>query len=181
MKTKTDYFLKTLHVISWIIFIGVCIEAGGMIVNTILRLSNPELSERLWAQVDLNDLYAHRQSDFITVATLMSIVALMRAIMFYLIIKIFHEKQLDVSQPFNDKMRGFMLNLAYLSLGIGVFAFWGARYTERLVTQGVNMPELRHMNFGGADVWLFMGIILLVIVRIYKKGIEIQNENDLTV
>jgi hypothetical protein len=34
---------------------------------------------------------------------------------------------------------------------------------------------------GGADVWLFMGVALLVIGRVFKKGIEIQNEIDLTV
>lgn len=41
------------------------------------------------------------------------------------------------------------------------------------------MPDLHYLRLGGADVWLFMGITLLVIAQIFKKGIEIQN--DLTV
>jgi hypothetical protein len=34
---------------------------------------------------------------------------------------------------------------------------------------------------GGSDVWIFMGITLLVIAHIFKKGIEIQEEHELTV
>jgi putative transcriptional regulator len=49
------------------------------------------------------------------------------------------------------------------------------------VKQGVKNPDLQYLRIGGADVWMFMGITLLVIVQIFKKGIEIQNENDLTV
>jgi hypothetical protein len=43
------------------------------------------------------------------------------------------------------------------------------------------MPAIESLRIGGADVWLFMGVTLLVIGQIYKKGIEIQTENELTV
>ena len=33
----------------------------------------------------------------------------------------------------------------------------------------------------GADIWLFMGVTLLVIAQIFKRGIEIQDEHELTV
>ena len=38
MNAKTDYFLKALNVLSWIIFIGLCVQAGGIIVNTFITL-----------------------------------------------------------------------------------------------------------------------------------------------
>jgi len=47
--------------------------------------------------------------------------------------------------------------------------------------KGISMPDDNSMGFGGADVWMFMGIILLVIAQIFKRGIEIQLENDLTI
>jgi len=49
------------------------------------------------------------------------------------------------------------------------------------VNAGVKMPGIEHLRLAGADVWLFMGVILLVIAQIFRKGIEIQDENDLTV
>lgn len=66
-------------------------------------------------------------------------------------------------------------------MGIGLFAYAGANYADWLMRQGVTMPDIESLKLGGADVWLFMGIILLVIAQIFKKGIEIQTENELTV
>ena len=43
------------------------------------------------------------------------------------------------------------------------------------------LPSLQQLKFEGGDVWLFMGVILLIFAMIFKKGIEIQSENDLTV
>jgi len=45
----------------------------------------------------------------------------------------------------------------------------------------VKMPDTQHLRLGGADVWLFMSVTLFVIAQIFKRGIEIQTENELTV
>lgn len=68
-----------------------------------------------------------------------------------------------------------------MALGLGIFAYYGVNYTAWLVTQKVEMPDIQPMGLGGADVWLFMGVTLYVLAQIFKRGIEIQEENDLTV
>ena len=182
MSLKTDYIFKSLNFLSWLIFIGVCVEAGGFIFNTFFTLLlDPVGAGKFWVEVNLSELYSFNQRDYVTVTTIMIIVAVMRALMFYFIVKIFHDKNFNLSQPFNEAVRQFILRIAYLASGIGLFSFWGANYTEGLVRQGVKMPELQYLRLGGADVWLFMGITLLIIAQIFKKGIELQNENDLTV
>ncbi len=182
MSKKDDYILKTLNVVSWIIFVGVCIEAGGFIVNTFFTLLlGPVGAHKFWTEVNLSELYNYNQSYYVTVSSLMIIVAVMRALMFYIIVKIFSEKKLNLSQPFNETIRSFILKIAWLALGIGLFSFWGAKCAEGFVNAGVKMPGIEHLRLAGADVWLFMGVILLVIAQIFRKGIEIQDENDLTV
>ena len=47
--------------------------------------------------------------------------------------------------------------------------------------QGMPMADLDALNLAGADVWLFMAVILFVIAQIVKRGIELQAENDLTI
>ena len=47
--------------------------------------------------------------------------------------------------------------------------------------QGIKLPPLENLNFDGSDVWIFMGITLLLFAKIFKKGVELQNENDFTV
>ena len=38
------------------------------------------------------------------------------------------------------------------------------------------MPDIEQLRICGADVWLFMGVILLVIAQIFKIEIEIQSK-----
>ena len=86
-----------------------------------------------------------------------------------------------MAQPFNKEVGRFIFKVSYLALWIGLFSWWGVRYTHWFVKQGVKMPTIESLRLGGADVWLFMGVTLLVIAQIFKKGIEIQTENELTV
>jgi len=105
----------------------------------------------------------------------------MKACIFYLTIKILHDKKLDMSQPFSNEVRLFILKVSYLTFGIGMFTWCGVKYTEWVVNQGVKMPDTEHLRLGGPDVWLFMSVTLFVIAQIFKRGIEIQSENELTV
>jgi Protein of unknown function (DUF2975) len=182
MSLKTAYTLKALQVLSWIIFVGLCVEAGGFITNSIATLMlSPEGSGKFWKEVDLSALYHFNQSHYVVLTSLMIIATVLKALMFYFIVKIFHDKELNLSKPFNEVMKRFILVIAYLALGIGLFSFWGTKFAAQLVNLGVPLPDIQQLRFGGADVWLFMGVTLLVIAYIFQKGIDIQNENDLTV
>ena len=182
LKISTKQILKILYVISWIILIGVCIEAGGFIVNAFVTLVlKPVNAQFFWREIDLSGLYQHDPGYFFAETMLISIVAVFRAILFYLIVKILHDKKINLSKPFNREMGRFMFKVSYLALGLGLFSNWGVKYTGWLVDQGVKMPDIQHLRLGGADVWLFMGVTLFVIAQMFKSGIEIQEENDLTV
>lgn len=181
IKIGTKQVLRVLLVIAWIIFIGLCIEAGGFLFNAIYSLVKPGAVGKLWKQIDLSALLQHDRSLFFSITFIMTIAAVMKALIFYTIIKISYKKQLNVMQPFKDEVRRFISNVAYLSLGTGFFCWWGEKYTEWLVKQGVEMPGIQYMRLAGADVWLFMGVTLLVVAQLFKRGVEMQTENELTV
>jgi len=173
--------LRLLYIFSWIIFVGICIQAGSFIANAFFSLSNPAVVKHLWHEVDLSDLFNYNRGYFFTETLIMSIVAVLKACIFFLVIKLLHDKKLSLSQPFSAKVRRFIFLLAYLSLVIGLFSVYGVRYAEWLTMQGIKMPDAQYLHLGGADVWLFMSVILFVIAYIFKRGIEIQEENELTV
>ena len=182
MTIKTEHFLNALQVVAWIVFIGVSIEAGGFLSNTIYTLFyNPEGAKQFWERLDLSGILAHNQRDYVMVTVLMSIVAVLRALLFWQIVKFFYEKKFNLKHPFNEAVRDFISLLAWTSLGIGLFSQWGARYCQKLELAGVTLPGVERLRMGGADVWFFMGITLLVIAFVFKRGIEIQTENELTV
>nr|WP_294778098.1 DUF2975 domain-containing protein [uncultured Flavobacterium sp.] len=88
---------------------------------------------------------------------------------------------MDFSKPFSEALVKFVSNLAYLTIFISFFSNWGANYAKWIAEKGINMPDIADLNLDGADIWLFMGVVLLVIAQIFKKGVEIQTENELTI
>lgn len=182
MQITTKQILRFLYILAWIIFIGVAIEAGGSIFSAFYTMViNSVNAATYWVGNDLSALYKYDPGYFLVITSLISIAAVLKACMFYLPIKMLHEKKLNLSQPFNKELRQFLLTISILAFGIGIFTGMGAKYTAWLVTQGVPMPDTQHLRLGGADVWLFMSVILFIIAQIFKKGIEIQTENELTV
>ncbi|MEK8181007.1 DUF2975 domain-containing protein [Flavobacterium buctense] len=181
IKISTAQILKLLYIFSWIIFIGLCIEAGGFLFNSVLALVRPDNIGVFWHQIDLTQLYKHDVNQYFVITFYISIIAVMKALIFYLIVKILHDKKLNLLQPFNPEVRRFIFNLCYLTLGIGLFTHFGVTHAQWLYKQNVTMPDIYHLRLAGGDVWLFMSVTLYVIAQIFKRGIEIQNENDLTI
>ena len=66
IKITTNQVLKVLQVLSWIIFFGLSVEAGAIIVNTIITLFiNPAGVENFWEGSDyLSSLYKFDQGYF---------------------------------------------------------------------------------------------------------------------
>lgn len=183
VKITTHHILKVLQILSWIIFIGLCIDAGGITVTTFITLFiNPSGVENFWEGKEyLSAVYQFDKGHFIVITLTMIIVAILKTLMFYLIVKLFADKKLKISQPFNMELSSFIIKQSYLALGIGLFSYFGFKYSVWLTKQGMKSADLESLHLSGADVWLFMTVILFIIVLIVKRGIEIQKENDLTI
>lgn len=182
MEITSKQILKGLNVLSWIIFIGICVRTGAYIFNTLFLLTtNPFGSHYFWEGADLSALLTFDRGYFMVMALLMVIVSVMKALIFYCIIKILHDKKLNMDQPFNQEIRSLIFSLSYISLAIGLFSGWAAGYSEWFIKKGVLMPSLKSMHVDGDGAWWFIAIILFVIGHIFKRGIEIQSENELTI
>lgn len=178
---KTKPILLILTILSGMLFVGLSIVAGAYVVNMVFALIKPELVPKLMQQADLSDLYRFNKNYYFLLHVFLSIVAILKVVMFYFITFILMDKRLNIQAPFNKLMERFITKLSFISLLIGITSLFGSSFTERLIEKGVKMPQLQQMHIGGADVWLFMAIILIVITQVFKRGMELQTENDLTV
>lgn len=182
MQITSKQILNVLNVLSWIIFIGICVRAGAYICNALFLINgNPFGGHYFWDGADLSGLYALDKGYFMVIVSLIVIVNVLKALMFYAIIRILHDKKLDMEKPFNQEVCSFIFKLSYASLGIGLFSGWVVGYSDWLNKKGALMPTMESMHVDGAGAWWFIAIILFVIGHIFKRGIEMQNENDLTV
>ena len=74
----TRQILKILYVLSWILFVGICIEAGGFIFNAFFTLTiNPVDAKHFWQEIDLSELYAFDHGHFFAETLAICIVAVL--------------------------------------------------------------------------------------------------------
>ncbi len=179
---NTRQILKGLLILAWIIFTGLCIEAGGFIFNAVYTLvKGPVNVAHFWKGADFSSLYNYDHGWYFVVISMPVIGLALRGWLFIIIIRLLSNKNISFNQPFSKDVRRFIFYLSYLSLMIGVFSSISIKNVEGLARRGVQMPDTEYLHLGGADVWLFMAVILFVIAQIFKRGIEIQTENELTI
>lgn len=178
MKKKNDFILDVLNVVSWVVFIGLCIEAGALIFNFIFALLKPIASHNIYKGLNLSELYENQFGHFIGVMSFIVVLALLKAYLFYLVVKIF--MKLNLEKPFDVEIANIIQKISLEAFTIAIISILADQYTQRFIESGyeVNLVE-KYWNDTAA--FLMMAAIIFVISQIFKRGIEIQNENDLTV
>ena len=174
---KTKHVLILMKIISWIIFIGLCIKAGALIISSCVSLFvNHEAAKDLYLGLDLSNLYEYDKWYFIAVISLIISIAVLKAYMFYLVINIF--LKFDLKNPFTLNTANLISKISYVALSIGVIAIISNDYNKWLITHRVETHIL--FDFGAEGV-LFMAGILFIVSYIFKHGVKLQSENELTI
>ena len=179
MKTKTKKILIAMNIISWIIFIGLCIKTGAILYSFFVSLFiNPEGAKNLHLGLNLSDLYRFNIWHYDAIVILIIFLSGLKAYLFYLVIKIF--LKINFVHPFSTGVSLLISRISYVALGIGILTLAGNSYCEWLIKKGVALPNLQEYLGAGAE-YLLLGGIIFMIAQVFKRGIEIQSENELTV
>ncbi len=178
MSKKNNVVFIILSIVAWIIFIGLCIEAGGLIVNFIFSLYNPEFVQNLYQKLDLSEMYNQSKWVFFSIYTFILVISILKAYLFYIVIRLIHK--LDLSKPFNTYVSAQVTQISYFTLSIGLFSYIARQTSKNLMNRGYEIDQLNQFWID-SQAFILMAAIVYVIATIFKRGIEIQNENDLTV
>jgi hypothetical protein len=178
MKTKNDFILIVLNVVSWIIFIGLSIEAGGLIVNFAFSVFKPEIVGNLYQKLDLSGLYQQSKWAFFGMYGFVLFIAVLKAILFYIVIMLPYK--LNLSKPFSSFIAKKITQISYYTFSIGILSFIAQQTAKNLSHHGFEIDKLSQF-WVDSQAFILMAAIIYVIATIFKKGVEIQNENDLTV
>jgi hypothetical protein len=179
MKPTTKLILTILHVIAWIIFLGLCVKTGAILYSFFVSLAiNPMGAKNLYLGLNLSRLYNFDIGHYITVVSLIIILSGLKAFLFYLVIKMF--LKINLVAPFSTDVSLLISRISYVALGIGILTVIANKYCDWLTKRGVAFPDLQAV-LGGAGEFLLLGAIIFIIAQVFKRGIEIQTENELTV
>jgi len=177
--SKTNNFVfKVLKIVAWVIFVGLCIEAGGLIVNFIFSIYKPEFVQYLYQKLDLSDLYKNSKLAFFGMYSFVLAISILKAVLFYVVIVLV--SKIDISNPFNSFVSRQISQISYYTLSIGLLSYIARQSAKNLMHYGLVTENLNQF-WADSQAFILMAAVIYVIATIFNKGIEIQNENDLTV
>ncbi|NER10403.1 Protein of unknown function [Muriicola jejuensis] len=178
MSNTTNLIFTGLKIVSWIIFIGLCIDAGGLIINFIFGLINPELVGSLYQKLDLRALQEQNLWVFFGMYAFVLFVAILKAHLFYIVVRLI--QKVDLTRPFNSYVSKQITRISYYVLSIGLISHIARQTSRNLEWYGYELDKLGQF-WVDSQAYILMASILYLIAFIFKKGMELQMENDLTV
>jgi hypothetical protein len=179
MTKRTLFILKTMNIIFWVIFLGLCIVTGSLLYSFLVSVfSNPSAAKNLYLGLDLSQLMAFNMANYYTMVLMIIVVAGLKALLFYFIIKI--PLKMRIEQPFSIPIQKLMLNVSYVAFLVGICLVIADKYAGWLIEKGINLIKIEKYVYGGS-AFLFLGAVIFFVAHLFKKGIELQTENELTV
>jgi hypothetical protein len=178
MTKRNEFIWNALNVVCWIIFIGYLLQAGTLIFNYIFSVFKPIAAEKLYLQLDLSDVYEKSMGTYMALFTLAIFLSIFKAYLFYLVIKMF--MKLNFVKPFSEEVSTYITKISYYTFGIGLLGLIAHHYTKGLIHKGFEVSVIEQF-WNSSESYILMSAIVYIIALIFKKGIEIQQEQDLTV
>jgi len=175
---KQKFIFHGLSIISWLIFVGLCIEAGGLLVNFVFSWFKPEVVAYLYQKLDMSSIYAQNRTAYWMLSSFIMSLALLKVMLFYAVIILV--TKLDIQKPFSNFASRQIRLISYYTLGIGIMSLMARQTAQNLSHRGLELSFLDQF-WEDSQAFILMAAVVYIIATIFTKGMEIQNENDLTV
>lgn len=173
-KTKTETVLLVMNVIAWITFIGLMIEAGVVLVSYGISVVNPGVAARLYRGQDWLTLRQYDFWHYTGVISLKAAILILESYTAYLVIKVL--SSIKMANPFTLEVAKKLENIAYTIMLVWIVVLL---YNGQLRWLSHAVTDLEEKRLS-ADFIIYAGLVF-IISQIFKKGVEIQTENELTV
>lgn len=176
MKTQTTTVLTIMKVLIWIVFIGLCIKTGALIISFLISLfGNPLAAYDLYLGFDLSSVQELGQWHYICYISTLIIFTGLKAEIAYLAIKIFMKFNLE--HPFSESVSQLIGRIARMALIAGILVILLGGYVGWLTETG----NIEISGWEGGEGFLFLAGIVFIIAQVFKRGVELQSENELTI
>jgi hypothetical protein len=178
MSKTNNFVFWGLYIVAWLIFIALSIEAGGLLVNFFFSLYKPEIVPVLYQKLDLSALYQDNKAAYFGMYSFILSIAVLKAVLFYIVIRLMHK--MDLQKPFSHFVAKQIMQLSSYTLSIGLLSYLARQNAKNLMHHGLVTDHVNRF-WEDSQAFILMGAVIYIIAIIFKRGVAIQNENDLTV
>jgi hypothetical protein len=175
MTNTTLTIFKVMHVIFWVLFIGLCFKTVAILISFLVSLFIGSDSAKIVPfGIEPFDLPASGRWYYMLIISFMIAITALKAYIAYLVVRIF--SNFNFSRPFSREITSLISKISYVALETGVIALIANGYSEWLVKRHVTVP----VNWGSGEILFFAGVIYIIAI-VFERGTELQTESDLTV
>ena len=177
MKTKTETILMVSKFLALLGGIWYSILCGSQLLTLVASFINPDWAKRTYeADLNLFNVREHSIGFYVYGMCLTIAVSALKALIWYVVFQLL--SKLKLQTPFSMEVEKKLERIAYLLLGVWIVGsiFWEIYAYYLSQDTGIQLPA---NNTG--DEYFFMAGIVYIISQIFKRGIEIEEENQLTV
>lgn len=173
-KTRTEQILVIMRVLAWIAFIGLTIKVGAILTSYAVSCVNPTAAKDLYRGLDFYKLSQHNFWYYSQFVSFLVAYTGLKAYMIFLVIRSL--SKVNLANPFTNEVARILERISYTLLAIWIIAQLNNTHASWLLKKtDMTLGDLATGEF------LFMAGLVFIISQVFKRGVEIQSENELTV
>ena len=177
MKTRTEKILIVLRILAFMGAIKYSIDCGAQLTHFVASFINTDWAKRTYeVNLDIFNIREKSISYYCYAMCLTIAVSVLKATIWYIVFDLL--MKLKIQTPFSMEVEKKLERIAYLLLGVWIVSsiFWKIYIYYLSKAMGIQLPANNNQ-----DEYFFMAGIIYIVSQIFKRGIEIQEENQLTV
>lgn len=178
MKTKTQVILVAMKIIVWVVFIALCVKTSTLLIVYIFgEFISPETYAEAANTMNTSRILIHNPIYFTATSIGVIIIYALKTFMMYQVLQIF--LKIDLSNPFNHALATIISKLSGITLAIGLLTLALQRFSTWLDLR--EEPHNLRIFLDGGDEFVFFAGILFTLSLVFKRGMELQAESELTI
>jgi len=174
MKTKTEQILEVMKILAWVAAIGYAIEAGVILISYGMSCVNPEGAKNLYKGLNFYDLMRFSFWHYTLSVSFMVLLSAMKSYVWFLVISTI--SKINLLNPFKMEVAQKLERISYVLFGTWLVAMLAGAQTAWVM----QITGKLYGNWVSGE-FIFIAGLVFIISQIFKRGIEIQSEIDLTV
>lgn len=172
--TRTTRILATMRVIAWIVFIALMVETGLFLVTYVISCYSPDIVSRMYRGMELYDLMAFDFRHYSATAILRIVYTALKAWAAYLTVSALSD--VTLVNPFTGSIARLLERIGITLLIAGCVAIVNNAHDQWLMeNMGIRSWEM------AIDGFLVTSGLVYIIAKIFRRGVELQSEHDLTI
>lgn len=173
--TRTGHMLRFMYLLSWVAFVGMAVKTGSLLVAWAISWEFPATAQKMYITLNMDALRETSFLHYSLAAALVTGFTALKAIVFLLLIKTL--SKVNMVSPFTAKTASLIAQISYVLFAAWAVSELNKSYAKWLTARwaGVNV------SVWPSDEILFMAGLVFIIAQIFKRGAELQSENELTV